>query len=194
MSADPCDNLDRYLDGELSREENTAFQIHLDQCATCRASLDRQRTVDRLLAASAPLEPTPGHLAARVDAAIRAASRRRAAAWGTAAVAAASVLLLGIVWTARTLPSDTPNEGIPVADRSTSNPAAPADLVSADPLSESQPPAHVTVRVNGSIVAPMPSSNPNITIFWVYPTVRATADRGDAPDSDDPSPSNRRKT
>ena len=49
------DRLSAYLDHELKAEEYAALAQHLEECAECRAELDRLRELDRLVAEQSPL-------------------------------------------------------------------------------------------------------------------------------------------
>lgn len=89
--------IELYLDEELQGEERRQFEAHIAECASCRAQLERERSLQALLAQARPLYPVPENMRARVEEmqhAVRSARRRR---WALGLAAALSgILILGI--------------------------------------------------------------------------------------------------
>jgi anti-sigma factor (TIGR02949 family) len=102
MKTIDCDALagiiSAYVDGELIGEDRDAFEAHLRQCARCRAAVDEEEALLRLMRSAGPLHEAPGALRQAVVKAI-GAQRLGLAPW-LAAVAAALVLAIGggIFW------------------------------------------------------------------------------------------------
>ena len=66
----PCDEVSlkalRYLDDRLQGQELRDFRAHLEVCPNCRASVETERALSRLLHRSRPLYSAPPALRARV--------------------------------------------------------------------------------------------------------------------------------
>ncbi len=108
------EQLSSYLDGELSAEERAAVEEHLAGCAACREELELLRaTLDALH--DLPVLPAPGGFADAVLGRIPEGGGEQAAepgagvvplrrrgpgvlVWAPVAMAAAAVLVVGIVW------------------------------------------------------------------------------------------------
>ena len=104
--------LHSYLDGELSADERAAVEIHLSECATCRASLAEERALreraSAVLGAARPVErPAPPFEQLRREAKGSPWRVRRSIAW-----AASIVLAIGLGYSLRgTAPEDSPEAG-----------------------------------------------------------------------------------
>jgi anti-sigma factor (TIGR02949 family) len=70
----PCDEVSlkalRYLDDRLQGQELRDFRAHLEVCPNCRASVEAERALSRLLHRSQPLYSAPPALRARVAVAV----------------------------------------------------------------------------------------------------------------------------
>jgi anti-sigma factor RsiW len=70
----PCDEVSlkalRYLDDRLQGQELRDFRAHLEVCPNCRASVETERALSRLLHRSRPLYSAPPALRARVAVAV----------------------------------------------------------------------------------------------------------------------------
>jgi anti-sigma factor RsiW len=70
----PCDEASlkalRYLDDRLQGQELRDFRAHLEVCPNCRASVETERALSRLLHRSRPLYSAPPALRARVAVAV----------------------------------------------------------------------------------------------------------------------------
>ena len=70
----PCDEVSlkalRYLDDRLQGQELRDFRAHLEVCPNCRASVETERALSRLLYRSRPLYSAPPALRARVAVAV----------------------------------------------------------------------------------------------------------------------------
>ena len=92
----------RYVDGEISAQEQIAFEAHLLECEHCRAEYERVQDVVNTVRGSNPLYPTPNSLLAnlkRIVESDRAKRRKkmRIRAAVMAACFAATVLLIAIL-------------------------------------------------------------------------------------------------
>lgn len=58
----------RYIQGDLNREESVEFHRHLRVCSACRACVEKEKALSRLLQKAAPLYTAPAELRARVAA------------------------------------------------------------------------------------------------------------------------------
>lgn len=169
MSVRPCDHLDDYLDGDLPADDTGAFLAHLADCPACRTIVREQQQIARLLnEASTQLDIVPARILNQVMARPGPVRWRRSAVMGgVLALAAAVLLTVGLV--RKPLPPST------------------HDLVEApNPAVVQEPPTPPSVRVTFAhahdvIALPQPTTNPNVTILWVYPTVKIPAAAEAAP-------------
>jgi anti-sigma factor RsiW len=174
MSVPECNRLDDYLLGGLPDDEAAGFEAHLADCPACREELQQQRRIHRLLTAGArQLEPVPASLIGRIEAQYHRSHRRRVArwAWGLSAAAlAASVLAVWLVMGA----FGTGNQPQPIVQE---HPAPAGDAEQAAPPSRQSPRPAAVARVtmddpSAAILVPLRTEKPNISIVWVYPTVK----------------------
>jgi anti-sigma factor RsiW len=169
MTGSACEQLDAYLDRALTDRDRTAFEGHLSQCGPCRQAVEEQARLAQLLQqATAELEPIPTGLAERIDRRLRAAHRRRVVRWAGGLAAAAVVLALLVGgW----LGTRTPDALMPTT-RQVEAPPEPA------PPEPNPPAPAVTVAFPGQsdvLAVPIKTDNPNVTIIWVYPALKPTA-------------------
>lgn len=112
------DQLDAYLDGELSAAERSALDAHVADCASCREAVAQQRRLRVLLAdygSSAVPLPDAGYFERAIERAAAVGGRQRRQRWlmtGLGGAVAASLALL-IVTRA---PLHTPDAGVPPVD------------------------------------------------------------------------------
>ena len=70
----PCDEYSVkrscYLDNRLQARELDDFRAHLKECAHCRAEVEADQAISRLLSGSRPLYSAPAALRAQVSAAV----------------------------------------------------------------------------------------------------------------------------
>ncbi len=174
MNPCPCDDLDGYLAGWLPEDERTRFEAHLADCPTCGLGLQQQRRIDRLLAgAAACAEPAPPALVDRIEGRIRSCRRRRAARRALGLSAAVGVLLAIGLWSA-TRDRSVPPEPDPLVERPAEPEAEPPHATPPAPLvADAEPPVRVSLaNASDGIVVPVETSNPHVSIVWIYPTVR----------------------
>jgi anti-sigma factor RsiW len=169
-----CAQLDDYLAAWMADGERARFEAHLSGCPVCRQQVEHQRRIDRLLAqGTEQLEPVPSSLVDTVESTIQTRQRRRRVrlAWSLS-TAAAVILLLG-VW------SVSQRAGLRIATRPV---AAGKDETAAHDQKvvaaiDGATNTERAVRVVSSdpaaaILVPMETTAPNVTIVWVYPTVK----------------------
>jgi anti-sigma factor RsiW len=151
-----CQNLDAYLDGELSPGDNALFAAHLAGCPACREAIDEQLWIDGLLRAPAiaQLEAPSAALVASFRGALarRIYFSQRAA--GAAAAAAILFATLGWFVAQSSPPDDSGRINAVVHDVATPDAA---------------PPAATFVGGPDVIAVPVPSLHPDVTIVRLYP-------------------------
>ncbi len=92
-----CDKLDDYLGGWLEEQTRTEFEAHLERCGDCRMEAARQQRLDAWLARTDDsLESVPPHLVHHIERRLAVARWRSRAVWA-AGLAAAAVVLLGVL-------------------------------------------------------------------------------------------------
>lgn len=154
-----CSKLDAYLIDELSADDVTRFESHLEACAACREAIDEQNWIDGLLQspARAQLERTPARILDSVRTSVVQRDRRiLRAVFG---LAAAAVLLIGAGWMA--------------LHQRVVHPKASATQEIA--VVEAHLPAHAQpqatfVATTDAIVVPLESASSEVTVVQVYPT------------------------
>jgi hypothetical protein len=188
-----CENLDAYLLGDLDRDETVRFEQHLGTCAACQRTVDQQRWLDDLLQSPlrADLEPPPDSLVQSIRVSLaRRRSQRRLAACGLAAAAALIVAMGWTLWAGRHARMN-PAEQIAQSHGE----AIERQNAGGSPSARPQPPdsdtAFTKAAVVGderTIVVPVESPYPNVTVVRVYPVyqpkyaAQATTSRQKAPD------------
>jgi len=180
MKTAQCQNLDDYLAACLSDDEAARFEAHLPHCPACREEIADQRGIDRLLArGAAQRAPIPSSLVDRIEGRIRSLRRRRAVRWAVGASAAAAVVLAVGVWLipqddgAAPGPERPPGRGSVAETPVESEPDGHEVASPAQPPSDNEPRVRVSLAdPSEAILVPMHTSNPNVSIVWVYPTVR----------------------
>jgi len=180
MDTRQCDRLDDYLAGWLSADEAASFEAHLADCPACRAEVAHGQRIDRLLAqGSGHLEPVPPSLVDRIEGRIRSLRRRRTVRWALGASAAAAVVLAVGVWHipqdegAALGPERPPGRGSVAETPVESEPGGHEVAPPAQPPSDNEPRVRVSLAdPSEAILVRKETSNPNVSIVWIYPTVR----------------------
>ncbi len=180
MYVGECERLDDYLLGGLSEDESARFEDHLSGCAACREEIREQRRMDRLLAeGAAGLEPVPTGLIGRIEQAYGRVHRCRVIGWAwglSAAAVAASVLAAWLAWGAAGRQEGSP----PVVRESPQRAGDPEEVKPAGPEAPGGLSA-AEVRLSDpseAILLPMETARSDISIVWVYPTLRPARQPG----------------
>jgi anti-sigma factor RsiW len=155
-----CDRVDAFLGGELSIAEAEAFNAHAESCSACRAAIDEQRWIDGLLTSAIRVESDRPNteLIEEIRASLSAARQRAGVlTWGLAAAAVLLAVGWGVLF--RQPPSDAVSTNLPkIATHDRSFDLAP----------QSAPRAIVTGGPD-TLVMPLESRWPDVTIVRVYP-------------------------
>lgn len=177
MKSNPdCELLEAYLAGDLSTVECAAFEAHLTVCDECRAAIGEQRWIDELLRGpeTAMLEPAPQRILVSVEARLRRQWRRHMALIGGGLAAAVIAVMMSM--------GGADHVAAPVV-----KPTHIAESIAAVEASverEHAPPVDTTPAVffaaNDSIVVPVASEYPDVTIVQVYATYQPNAATGAA--------------
>jgi anti-sigma factor RsiW len=169
MKPSECEQLDDYLDGELAEADARAFERHAARCGVCERAIRQSNGLSRLLA-SAYRTSLYEETAAPAD--HRPASRARVAACLAALIATI------LAWTA--LPvlwrEDSRHQLEPPSVARGSRELAGGSRVANESV---QRPKMADIQVVNSeevLAVPVPSHRENVTIVWMYPTVRAAAE------------------
>lgn len=152
-----CEQLEAYLDGDLSVDEIAAFQAHLSLCEDCRSAKGQQQWIEGLLHSPqlAALEPAPAQMLTMLSVAVSRRRRRRAIlASGLAAAVLAVVATWGIA--NRQAKSDALALVVPVPAAALQASISPAVFVADD----------------SSIAVPVATEYPDVTIVRVYAAYR----------------------
>ncbi len=173
MNSSQCDNLDAFLCGWLPEDEAARFESHLAGCSACRREIDQQQKLDRLLGPAAEhLGPAPSSLIDRIDRQLRSIRRRRLVRLACG-LTTASVLAVAVgVWLG-SHPAGGPSARQPVVQRHVEPETGQGEVEPAAQLaSDVLLPARVSLAdPSEAILVPLETSNPNVSIVWVYPTV-----------------------
>lgn len=164
MTTSWCTNLDGYLQKELSEEEQAIFVAHLETCSQCRSAVQEQELLDQLLVhATTQLNRVPEALVDRIEQRLRAARRRRILLeLASLATAALVVFCVTAWWRTRSPAPDLPAASSTALAPQSSQPVPPTDPRSL---------VHVTFQPRYEVIAvPLKTTNPNVTLIWVYPT------------------------
>src|SRR2546422_11298052 len=84
MSDRWTERLSEYVDGDLSERDRQALEAHLEDCASCRETIEELRALvsqAQALEPSAPSTDLWPSIAARIEAGSRSATFRRPATW-----------------------------------------------------------------------------------------------------------------
>jgi anti-sigma factor RsiW len=168
MTDKPCQTLDDYLAGELSATERAAFEAHQAGCPACDVEIKGQRRLEALLRQATSSAEFPTGLIDRCLDSIRVARRRRIARWlGGLSAAAAVVLAVGF-WPKQIPPA---RQVVVLEDQGTMPEASRANEVT-------RPAIETKVTIDprsGFLAVPQANEHPNVTIYWLYPTLNTAA-------------------
>jgi anti-sigma factor RsiW len=154
-----CHQLDAYLSGDLSAEDDARFVAHLDRCPNCREDVDQQHWIDGLLQSPVGIqfERAPAKI---LESLHESQTRHRRGVLFTACgLAAAAALVIALN---------------PIITRTREAPAPPTATNDVASTHAPHPPAaieHATfVSTSESIAIPLESPAADVTVVQVYPT------------------------
>jgi anti-sigma factor RsiW len=158
MSSD-CDNLDAYLDDDLSGDEAARFLVHLDQCEECREAIEQQGWIDGLLHAPErmQLESPPAALALSIRSSLNI--RHRNSRLLACSLAAAAALIVAAGWTLLLNRQ---------ADRGARIEVATKARTASDEAVVSKHGESTVVGGPDLIVVPVASRHPDVTVVQVF--------------------------
>ncbi len=170
MSHRQCDHREAYLARGLSPDEAAAFADHLPGCSDCRREVAAQARIDALLRLAVErFDPLPADLLPKVESRIARHRRPARLAWAAAACAAVAVLLAfggWAIWHNTLL-----NGHGPIIAQEKGNSKVEPSPVS---VALSRPRAEVVMAdPDAAIVVPHKSKRPDVTIVWIYPTIKS---------------------
>lgn len=180
MSDSLCDQLEDFVGDRLSARAQAQFQLHLAACTDCRQVIRDHERLDRLLAsATSELGPVPTGLIANIEQQLRGQSPRQMSRRIGAFAAAATVLVACGIWYAaggRARPHAEASRNLEIQSNSGAAPSALNDSIRRIDPTPVRRSAAVRIsfdRGSDAIVVPVESQDPNVSIFWLYPTVPA---------------------
>jgi anti-sigma factor RsiW len=154
-----CRELEAYLSGDLPADNRAVFELHIEECPTCREAIDQQQWIDELLHSQARIQlETPS--AAVFESFRHALSRRRRRVLQAAcSLVAAATLLIGV--------------GLKLNRQAVTNlnpvESSVAHFEAVHAPTPVQPTASF-VSTADAIVVPLESTSDEVTIVQVYPT------------------------
>lgn len=170
--------IQRELDGELDREQWTDLQHHLFKCDTCRQFQQHMFAIQSAIHELIDVSQLSVSKAPTVD-----FGRPRTIPWRTGLAAAAIIALFFAGWLTFNIPqTDSPSQPVIAKAQKVDHPLAAAI---------SKLPDNVRVTFDDDVISvPIKSENPNVTIIWIYQTVK-TANKSN--NSNGPPPDSTRK-
>jgi anti-sigma factor RsiW len=168
MTGSSCSQLEDFVDGELGESDARAFEGHARSCPACRQAVREWRDLSGLLhhAYRSGSCELPRSLLARRRQELRL--RRLAAC--LAAVAAGL-----LVWAAATFlwqpQRESPERRGSVAQSQQNRTGGGMDVSAAQTVEQE---VQVLCDSQQMIVRRLPSRNENVTVVWMYPTIRST--------------------
>ncbi|MEZ6073911.1 MAG: anti-sigma factor [Pirellulales bacterium] len=169
MNGPSCRQLDDYLDGTLTDGALAAFEAHIDQCDECRGAVVQHREMVWLLRQGAnEQERPPARLLVQTRRAMRRHDHRRRVRL-VAGLTTAAVLLIGVGMALRWQRTAVDENNAVVESNGHDNEPA-----------RTTPAAKSRVRVSvlnpdEAIAVPIETKSENVTIVWIYPTVKVVA-------------------
>jgi anti-sigma factor RsiW len=178
-----CENLDAFLDAELSPAESDRFEAHMHVCEKCQEAVNQQRWINSLLASQGRLELEPV-LAALSGSVRNSISRRRQARLVACGLAAAAALMVAVGWTAVLNRQVTIPEVNQIVETSIRD-DEPSTSPSLKGRGIAEAPRATFVAGPDVLAVPVASRHPNVTIVRVYPTYQSSLAPPDASDESD---------
>ena len=172
-----CHLVDDFLAGNLSREDDDAFRQHLGDCLDCQKEVEADEQLDELATATTWRLPSPPDVLHTIERNVHRQIQTRQWMQYGSTVAAMFLIGLTVVLVAR---RNHPVELTRTPAPDAGSPVAKAEL---NPASAAIDRPIVTVESPHHLAVPVESSNPNVTIIWLHPTVEAVSDSESEPSS-----------
>lgn len=180
-----CEQLDDYLDGDLTPEQASRFREHSQVCGECRANLEamaefggfvseaRSSFDDWYVEQSERTNNVPALALSRSEPSIK---RRVAISVAIIAATIAAVLAARTI----TLPASGDGQREVVKADSTKSNGSKKQSNGSIGVAEAVKPQRTKTSItmpqdSGYLAQPIQSSNPNITIYWLHPTMNTKA-------------------
>jgi hypothetical protein len=183
MRCDDAQNLiQRELDGELTVDQAATLAAHVARCSRCRAMRHQHAAIQAALKRIAAATDTNDVAEPAAQPLTFSATPKPHQRWiRTGLAAAAAMALLIGTWQFSNLSRTDKQERTPSVPivRTPPKPAPaipPSEVAVAAPEPQPRPDVRVEFRDPDSVIAiRRETSNPNVTILWIYPTIE-TAD------------------
>jgi anti-sigma factor RsiW len=175
MSPSLCPLIDAYLDGELPQGRRDDFLRHLETCPSCQAEASAQRRLDELFSTPAIDPPAvPPELIDRIQRHVRSRVRRRLLNWS---LGIAATVLIAAAWLIDDSGPARREEAVVRSSQDRASQAldhgeSPSPQRDESPLEVGKPQVAVSVDPRQYLAVPVTTSNPNVTILWLYPTTK----------------------
>jgi anti-sigma factor RsiW len=168
MNEELCKHRDDYLLDEWESDRRAEFEQHLSSCDSCRAYIESQARIDRMLRNASNSLEVPAHLAARIETKLTVV-RRRQRTFVAALVAmpvAAGLFVLFYFATQQHLQPDPQKQIVRDSRPSEHQPERNAIVENERAEPETAP---VEVEVSGDVIAmQIESGDPNVTLIQIF--------------------------
>ncbi len=171
MLESSCEQLEAFLADDMPAAERSAFEAHLGHCTSCTEAVYSEARLHDLMAEAAGrtlIDRTA--LVRGIERRIHRARRTRSALWGSGVLAIVTVAVaLPLAW--RSVFQPTPTAITKQTQTPDDDDTARIKKVSDEPIVRITP-----QNTKDTLIVGMPSTNPDVTIVWVYSAIRVEDD------------------